>query len=74
MVMRVHWINESVSMRNTGFPVLTEMEVFEDYISKDFGHECEQVVENSDKDLIGYVNSRSDLVRWVYGLAYGGVG
>ena len=40
-------------MRNTGFPILSVKEAYEDYISKDCGYECEQVVENSDKDLIG---------------------
>ena len=53
MVMRVHWINESVFMRNTGLPVMSAKEVYEEYTSKDFEYECELVGENSDKDLIG---------------------
>ena len=53
MVMRVRWINESVCMRNMGLPVMSVKKVYEDYTSKDFGYECELVVENSDKDLIG---------------------
>ena len=53
MVLRVRWITEIVFMRNTGLPVMSVKKVYEDYTSKDFGYECELVVENSDKDLIG---------------------
>ena len=39
-------------MSNTDLPVMSVKEVYKDYTSKDFGYECELVVEISDKDVI----------------------
>ena len=70
--MWIRWNNKRVSLRNAGFPVMSVKEVYEDYTNKDFEYECQVIVENSDEDLIGKVNSGADFVRWVYGLGFGG--